>query len=157
MTEAFSSFSSPFLVADTQLYKRLCPSVGRSVGRSVREHESKSVKTRISAPAHPSATGMGRVSGLVFANLVFVALNCWKVFIFKPRIKIFFLVNYEFFVWCMKTKVQCNRWPAVQVTYMQWVKKQGRIHGSISRGQVDRSGKPWKTTLWLMDRWTDGF
>ena len=25
----------PFLVADTQLYKRLCPSVGRSVGRSV--------------------------------------------------------------------------------------------------------------------------
>ena len=35
-----------FLVADTQLYKRLCPSVGRSVrrsvGPSVRGHESKS-------------------------------------------------------------------------------------------------------------------
>ena len=49
-----------FLVADTQLYNSLCPSVRPSVG----EHESKSVKTRISAPAHPSATG-GRVSGLV--------------------------------------------------------------------------------------------
>jgi len=47
-----------FLVADTQLKKSLCP--------SVREHESESVKTRISAPAHPSATGIGRVSGLVF-------------------------------------------------------------------------------------------
>ena len=52
------------------------PSVGRSVGRlvgwlvgwlvgcSVEVIESKSGKTRISAPAHPSATG-GRVSGLV--------------------------------------------------------------------------------------------
>ena len=28
--------------------------------------ELESVKTRISAPAHPSATGIGRVSGLVF-------------------------------------------------------------------------------------------
>ena len=27
--------------------------------------ELESVKTRISAPAHPSATGIGRVSGLV--------------------------------------------------------------------------------------------
>ena len=54
-----------FLVADTQLYKRLCPSVGRSVGRSVEVIKSKSGKTRISAPAHPSATGIGRVSGLV--------------------------------------------------------------------------------------------
>ena len=53
-----------FLVADTQLYKRLCPSVRPSVGWSVRNHESKSEKTRISAPAHPSATD-GRVSGLV--------------------------------------------------------------------------------------------
>ena len=38
--------SDSFLVADTQLYKRLCPSVcrlvGWSVGRSVRGHESKS-------------------------------------------------------------------------------------------------------------------
>ena len=33
-------------------------SVCRSVAPLVREHESKSVKTRISAPAHPSATGM---------------------------------------------------------------------------------------------------
>ena len=53
--------NSIFLVADTQLYKSLCPSVRSSVG----EHESKSGKTRISAPAHPSATGIGRVSGLV--------------------------------------------------------------------------------------------
>ena len=36
-----------FLVADTQLYKRLCPSVGRSVGPSVCGHESKSAKTSI--------------------------------------------------------------------------------------------------------------
>ena len=61
-----------------QLHKRLCPSVHPSVGRSVRDHESKSVrrsimielksgKTRISAPAHPSATD-GRVSGLVILN-----------------------------------------------------------------------------------------
>ena len=42
------------------------PSVRRSVGPLVREHESKSVKTRISAPAHASATGIGRLSGLVF-------------------------------------------------------------------------------------------
>ena len=63
---------SLFLVADTQLYKRLCPSVrpsvGWSVGRSV-TLELKSGKTRISAPAHPSATD-GRVSGLVFLFLV---------------------------------------------------------------------------------------
>ena len=52
-----------FLVADTQLYKRLFSSVGRSVGWSV-TLELKSGKTHISAPAHPSATG-GRVSSLV--------------------------------------------------------------------------------------------
>ena len=39
-------------------------SVRPSVRRSV-TLESKSGKTRISAPAHPSATGIGRVSGLV--------------------------------------------------------------------------------------------
>ena len=70
-----------FLVADTQLYKRLCPSVGRSVGWSV-TLELKSGKTRISAPAHPSATG-GRVSGLVFFfvgslvnDLLWYAVQC---------------------------------------------------------------------------------
>ena len=75
---------TPFLVADTQLYKRLCPSVGpsvrRSVGPLVRENESKSGKSSVleaffvcvcvrrgvrwgvgcgwglAAPAHPSAT-----------------------------------------------------------------------------------------------------
>ena len=52
-----------FLVADTQLYKRLCQSVRRSVGWPI-TLELKSGKTRISAPAHPSATD-GRVSGLV--------------------------------------------------------------------------------------------
>ena len=55
--------SDPFLVADTQLYKRLCLSVCWLVGLSV-TIESKSEKTRISAPAHPSATD-GCVSGLV--------------------------------------------------------------------------------------------
>ena len=45
------------------------PLVGRSVGWSVGRSvviESESGKTRISAPAPPSATGTGRVSGLVF-------------------------------------------------------------------------------------------
>ena len=55
-----------FLVADTQLYKRLYPSVRPSVrwsvGRSV-TLELNSGKTRISAPAHTSATD-GRVSRL---------------------------------------------------------------------------------------------
>ena len=37
----------------------------RCVGPSVMVIELESVKTRISAPAHPSATGIGRVSGLV--------------------------------------------------------------------------------------------
>ena len=57
-----------FLVADERLYKRLCPSVCRSVRWSVGEHESKSGKNSVSAPAHPSATGIGRVSGLVLLN-----------------------------------------------------------------------------------------
>ena len=65
-------FLTSFLVADKRLYKRLCPSVrpsvrplvGWLVGRSV-VIELESVKTRISAPAHPSATGIGHVSGLV--------------------------------------------------------------------------------------------
>ena len=71
---------SVFLVADTQLYKRLCPSVRPFVHPSVRKHESKSGKTSVleafcvcvcvgrgvgwsvgcgwglAAPAHPSAT-----------------------------------------------------------------------------------------------------
>ena len=75
-----------FLVADTQLYKRLCLSVRRSVRWSVEVNESKSGKMSIldtflvclckgwglgcgwgfDAPAHPSATG-GRVSGLVLS------------------------------------------------------------------------------------------
>ena len=73
--------SVTFLVADTQLYKRLCPSVGWSVGWlvgwSVEVIELKSGKTRISAPAHPSATG-GRVSGLVITKLHRILLNSGK-------------------------------------------------------------------------------
>ena len=42
-----------------------CGHVGPSVRRSV-VIELESVKTHISAPAYPSATGIGRVSGLVF-------------------------------------------------------------------------------------------
>ena len=59
-----------FLVADKRLYKRLCPSVGRSDGWSVGPWWSswESAKTRISTPAHPSATG-GRVSGLVLCRI----------------------------------------------------------------------------------------
>ena len=59
----FELCTSVSLFSDTQLYKMLCPSVGRLVGWSV-VIELKSGKTRISAPAHPSATD-GRVSGLV--------------------------------------------------------------------------------------------
>ena len=60
------------LVADTQLYRRLCPSIGPSVSPFVCEHESKSRKVSaldacvwlggvgpkwgLDAPAHPSAT-----------------------------------------------------------------------------------------------------
>ena len=36
-----------FLVADTQLYKRLCPSVSPSVRWSIRQHESKSGKMSV--------------------------------------------------------------------------------------------------------------
>ena len=36
-----------FLVADTQLYKRLCPSIRRSVHPSVRVNESKSGQTSV--------------------------------------------------------------------------------------------------------------
>ena len=52
-----------FLVTDMKLFKKLCLSVGQLVRWSVMI-ELKSWKTRISAPAHPSATG-GRVFGLV--------------------------------------------------------------------------------------------
>ena len=62
-----------FLVADTQLYKRLCPSVRWLVGRSV-TLELKSGKTRISGPAHPSATD-GRVSGLVLKLTLYLHLK----------------------------------------------------------------------------------
>ena len=46
----------------------VCRSVGWSVGWLVGRSmviELESVKMHISAPAHPSATGIGRVSGLV--------------------------------------------------------------------------------------------
>ena len=69
-----------FLVADTQLYKRLCPSV-RPLVRHTRvvTLELKSGKTRISAPAHPSATG-GRVSGLVLPlTIVGLSRNPCKI------------------------------------------------------------------------------
>ena len=51
-----------FSYGHATLYEAL--SVRPSVRPSVGERESKSVKARISAPAHPSATG-GRESGLV--------------------------------------------------------------------------------------------
>ena len=72
---------SRFLVANTQLYKRICP----SIHPSVRKHESKSGKTHISAPAHPSATD-GRVSGLVsfcFCFCFFFSLHVfWSDYLF---------------------------------------------------------------------------
>ena len=45
-------------------HRSVGPLVRWSLGLSVHQYESKSGKTRISAPAYPSATG-GRVSGLV--------------------------------------------------------------------------------------------
>ena len=41
--------------------------------------ELESVKTRISAPAHPSATGIGRVSGLVFLDAKMCSFKSWAV------------------------------------------------------------------------------
>ena len=63
---SFHSLSFIFLVADERLYKRLCPLVCWSIG----QHESKSGKTSISAPALPAATDISRVSGFVFHSLV---------------------------------------------------------------------------------------
>ena len=77
-----------FLVADTQLYKRLCqsvrPSVRPSVCPSVRPLVCLSVnvdQVRISAPAHPSATG-DHVSGLVNLpmRLSFRRLVLWCIY-----------------------------------------------------------------------------
>ena len=59
-------------------------SVHPSVGRSV-TLESKSGKTRISAPAHPSATDISRVSGLVFFLSFFLS------FFFSFFLSLFFL------------------------------------------------------------------
>ena len=71
-----------FLVADTQLYKRLCPSVCPSVcwsigpSAQIEKWENKRSKTFlvanscISPPAHLSATD-DRVSGLVFSQFHF--------------------------------------------------------------------------------------
>ena len=60
-----TSFSLPLVFSRGHATLKEALSVGPSVRLSVRQHESKSGKTRISAPAHPSATGIGRVSGLV--------------------------------------------------------------------------------------------
>ena len=62
-------FMFVFLVADTQLYKRLCPFVGTSVGPSVRwsvrgDRVGKCENAR-SRLCLPSTTGIGPVSGLV--------------------------------------------------------------------------------------------
>ena len=38
--------------------------------------ELVSVKTRISAPAHPCATGIGRVSGLVLRSIALSLFDC---------------------------------------------------------------------------------
>ena len=40
------------------------------------------MKTRISAPAHPSATGIGRVSGLVIISL-YIALDFFSLAFFS--------------------------------------------------------------------------
>ena len=78
-------FPCSFLVADMQLYKSLCPSVRRSVGWSVGEHESKSVKTRISAPAHLSATGMAVYPALFSLFFLFDFLPICKPLDYPPE------------------------------------------------------------------------
>jgi len=77
-----------FLVVDTQLYKRLCPSIHLSVRWSVgpparvEKWENKRSRTFlvanscISAPAHLSATD-GRVSGLVLFLFLLLPLLCY--------------------------------------------------------------------------------
>ena len=58
------------------------PSVCPSVGPSVRQHESKSEKTRISALAHPSVTD-GRVSSLVlYVSIVTIFYHFKKPYIY---------------------------------------------------------------------------
>ena len=49
----------PFLVADTQLYKRLCPSIRLSIGPSVRPSVRRSVRpsVRPSVREHESKSG----------------------------------------------------------------------------------------------------
>ena len=65
-------------------------SVGRMVGRSVGGHKLKNEERRISAPAHPSATG-GRVSGLVFPFILpcfpFRIVIAMEAQFMQPRIK----------------------------------------------------------------------
>jgi len=87
-----------FLVVDTQLYKRLCPSIHLSVRWSVgpparvEKWENKRSRTFlvanscISAPAHLSATD-GRVSGLVLHDI--------ELFSFKndERLLVFYTLN----------------------------------------------------------------
>ena len=55
-------------------------SVRRSVGRSVRDHESKSVKTCISAPAHPSAAGMAVYPALLHYSPCTTVRDCLAVY-----------------------------------------------------------------------------
>ena len=52
--------------------------------------ESKSGNTRISAPAHPSATGIGRVSGLV-VNLVVDFVNIVVVIVVVVTVLVIYL------------------------------------------------------------------
>ena len=107
-----------FLVADTQLYKRLCPSVCPSVRRSVMI-KLESVKTRLSAPAHPSATGIGRVSGLVsfFVHFPCYSMEIIEIFIgcqfsmFYVLCSMFYVLSflcYSMVQWCSQTQLDRN-------------------------------------------------
>ena len=90
-----------FLFADLRLYKRLCPSVGSLVHWSMLI-ELERVKTRISAPAHPSATGIVSVSGLVST------LNNVKLFMFIGEQRLMFYLG---------SKQNCI------LSFSQWMKK----------------------------------
>ena len=65
--------------------------------------ESKSGKTRISAPAHPTATG-GRVSGLVFLSAIFCPHSCGHAH-FSPVMHFSSILR---FVLIIKTQSHCG-------------------------------------------------
>ena len=111
-SQVFSDGQS-FLVADTQPYKRLCLSVGPSIGQLIRQSVGSLVRNdRVEKwENHPSATG-GRVSGLVNTTFLFfirVGIND-QPFQYRPfRLETFF---YIWRTWAESTIRQMGQCPS---------------------------------------------